>query len=395
MNAADGSAHHERIGEPYLLVLNVPLCWSNGRYWADPLWIKDLLLHLDYIDRLTLFCPIDRRAPPGDWAALDHPNLTIIDGGPSGWPALLALPRTAIRLNRAVARAAIIHTLVAGWPVPFGWLATPLARLRGRFLLIIIESSFWRAQPGASLRRRLSGWLQERINRACVNAADMALFTTDQYRRTLATRPRGASEITPASWLDDAHILSEQEARAKWRAKPDRLLFAGRLIEDKGVATLLAALEQCAVAVDLIGEGPLAEACRRLAARHPERIRLLAPVSYGAAFSELIDGYAGIVVPTLSDEQPRILFDAFARAVPAITSDTPANVELVGDPALGLLSARGDPAALAQAMTTALQDRPRLEAAGLRARAFATSRTHRAMHRDRARLLRRALDAWR
>lgn len=382
----------ERIAPPYLMALMLPLARCDGHFWADPLWAKDLLLHLNYIEQLILFCPVDAKAPPPDWVKLDHPGLTILPSGPSGRRALLALPLTTMRLAGAVRRATIVHTGVAGWPYPLGWIATPLARLRRRFLVVIIESSFWRAPPGAGPLKRAKAWLSERINRACVNRADVALFTTEQYRASLATRPRGLTAITPASWLDEAQVLSSDEVEARWAAKPDRLLFAGRLTREKGVDWLLAALERCDAAVDIVGEGELALACRAVAERHPNRIRVLAPVSYGDAFSDLLDGYVGIVVPTLSDEQPRILFDAFARGLPAIASDTAANVELVGDNGLGLLVPRNDPDALAGAITRALADRPGLHDMGRRARDFTATRTHEAMHRHRAALLAAALD---
>ena len=380
-----------RITVPYLLVLNIALARHDGRHWAPPLWAKDLLLHLDYIAHLTLFCPVDAERPPADWVALDHPGLTIVASGPSGRRGLIALPFTMWRLAGAVRRARIVHTGVAGWPLPLGWLAAPLARLFGRFLIIIIESSFWRAAPDAPFRKRASAAVHERIARACVNAADLALFTTDQYRRSLATHPRGVTQVTPASWLDADQVLSPSAAQASWQRKPARLLFAGRLTAEKGVACLLDAIERGDAAVDIVGEGELIDGCRAAAARHPDRVRLLAPVAYGSEFSALLDDYAAVILPTLTDEQPRILFDAFARALPVIASDTAANAEIVGGNNLGWLLPRGDAAALAEAMRAALADPAAMQAAGLRALAFCAAQTHEAMHRHRADLIAQTL----
>lgn len=379
-----------RLPQPYLLVINIALLRDGGRYWAEPLWAKDLLLHLDFIERLTLFCPVTAKAPPPNWVPVDHPRLTIVAGGAEGRRFFLDLPRTIARLDKAVRQAAIVHTGVGGWPLPRGWIATPLARRHRRFLMIIVESSFWRVPDSASLLKRTIAALKERICRACVNASDLALFTTEQYRRTLATHPRGTTGIAPASWLDNDQLLSVEDAQERWAQKEHRLLFAGRLTTEKGVACLLAALDQSDAPVDIVGDGALIEACRAMADRHPGRVRLLEPVSYGDAFSNLIDRYVAILVPTLSDEQPRVLFDAFARAVPVIASDTAANSEIVGENALGTLVPRGDASALAQAMTSAWRDVDALRATGMRALAFASDHTHRAMHAKRKVLIEEA-----
>ena len=56
--------------------------------------------------------------------------------------------------------------------------------------------------------------------------------------------------VTPATWLNADWILGDEEAVAAWSAKdgPVRLLFAARLIPDKGVAVLLSAIESALAA---------------------------------------------------------------------------------------------------------------------------------------------------
>jgi uncharacterized protein YciI len=75
-----------------------------------------------------------------------------------------------------------------------------------------------------------------------------------------------------ATWIDEQWVLSADEAHAAWHAKqgPMRLLFAGRFIDDKGVPTLLDALEiaseaGCDATVTLIGEAELRERCASFA----------------------------------------------------------------------------------------------------------------------------------
>ena len=110
--------------------------------------------------------------------------------------------------------------------------------------------------------------------------ADVRLFTSSAYLR--AFMPQGAAQayVTPATWVDDEWILSERGARDTWSSKqgPVRMLFAGRLIAEKGVFVLLSAIKLAAetgmnaeISIHPIGDGGLLEDCIAAAAN------LLAP----------------------------------------------------------------------------------------------------------------------
>ena len=187
------------VRTPYLLALNIPLKRHDGAFHADPSWAKDLLAHLDSIERLTLFCPVVDAAPDGD-VLVSHPRLRIVPFEARGrLRFLLALPTTLARLWREVGQAGLVHTGVAGWPWPIGWPASLFARVRGKPLVIVVESSFWRLAAGerAGLRRRIGAWLWERIARACLASADYAAFTQPDYRRTLPAPRAGGGVIAP------------------------------------------------------------------------------------------------------------------------------------------------------------------------------------------------------
>ena len=158
----DGGSFLIRV--PYLLALNVGLMRRDGRFYADPSWAKDLLAHLDAIERLILFCPVADATQAGD-VPIDHPRMRIVPfEGRGRGRFLLALPVTLARLWREVGQAELVHTGVAGWPWPIGWFASLFARMRGKPLAIVVESSFWRIAAGerAGLRRRIGARLWER-----------------------------------------------------------------------------------------------------------------------------------------------------------------------------------------------------------------------------------------
>lgn len=120
-------------------------------------------------------------------------------------------------------------------------------------------------------------------------------------------------------------------------------------------------------------------------------VRLLEPASYGAAFSALLDRYAAIVVPTISDEQPRLILAAFSRGLPVLASATSGNLQIVEQARTGLLYEPNDAEARAAVLTTAAADQARLRAMGETALQSMARRTHTAMHAVRAELIAAAL----
>ena len=122
------------------------------------------------------------------------------------------------------------------------------------------------------------------------------------------------------------------------------------------------------------------------------RLNVREPLPYGLPFYSLLREHDAIVVPSLTDEQPRVLFDALSQAVPVIGSDTGGVREVIAPEETGRLVPRGDVEGLAEAMFWALRNRPALRAMGLRGLELIRGRTHKAMHRSRGAIIRQALD---
>jgi hypothetical protein len=111
----------------------------------------------------------------------------------------------ALQLWRAIRKAELVHTGIAGWPIPYGWIATPIARLLRKKLIVIVESAPWRLAPGLprGMKARAMEWLYEGMARWCVSCSDLAIFTQEQYRRTLLARRPEIGHVIHASWIDD------------------------------------------------------------------------------------------------------------------------------------------------------------------------------------------------
>lgn len=402
------------VDEPYLLIS--PVCYSymapDGERYLDELWAKDLALHAEYLSQLTVAAPCIVGQVPDNAVRVGANRLlsriTYVDlPAPSRSlvGALASLPRVATRLWHAVSLAKIVHPGLVGWPVPIGWVGFLISKLRSRFILVTIESAPWRIPPGG--RAKINKWLRARIyeavNRCIVNAADLSFFTQEDYRRTLLAADAVHGHVIHASWINDADILSASEARAQWRGKAGptdirRFLFAGRLTREKGVDVLLLAARHlagrdCEVSIDIAGDGPMKAECEsaRAALGNGVELNLLGMTRYGPDFFALVRSYHAVLVPNLTDEQPRIVYDAYSQAIPILASDTPGLRSCVRDQVTGCLDPAGDAKQLADRIAWACRNVDQLGTMGLAGLEVARSLTHRFMHERRSAVLHEAL----
>jgi glycosyltransferase involved in cell wall biosynthesis len=394
------------IRRPYVLVTPISTYVDDaGGVWLERSWHRDLVAHLEYLVDLTLCAP---RLPKG--SEPDLVRLDLLHGSrlrfvhlptQTSWlGALLHFPRTLVAIWRAIGRAEIVHSHVHGWPYPLGWIANPIALLRKKHLLVVVESDWRLGTPGPGpIAEKLLQWnaLRSWIAKWSCRRAHLAIFTHTGYRDALLATPVARAHVAPAVWVNDADRLDASNAEAGWEAKlhePVRLLFAGRLVAAKGVGTLLAALRRldasgAKVHVDVLGRGEDREACLATATElHSVRLRVLEPVPYGAPFHDLLRRYHAVLVPSLTGEQPRILFDANSQAVSVIASGTAGIRPYVVDGETGQLLPAGDIAALASAIERAGRNAGDLCRMGLAALRSSRGFTHQSMHRRRSHLIR-------
>lgn len=401
MQGGEQTQRETRLPGAYLLATPIPIR-RDGDGWAVPqLWGKDLLLHLPHAREFTLAAPVTDALPPGE------PPMRIPSGVLRVVPlpamrsvlgTLLGMPITLPRLWREIGRASIVHCGIGGWPIPFGWFVAPMAKVRGKFLVVVVESAAWRSIPASErgVRRAklaLKRWIYETLGRRCVRMADAAFFTHSEYQASFPPRRPDPAHVLRASWIDDGDILDAGAAARVWDEKtvangPVRLAFVGRLTEAKGLLLLLEAVRRSPrVHLDVYGFGELEPACRD-AAKDP-RVRFMGTLPYGPEFFAAVRRYDALVVPSLTDEQPRIIYDAFSQAVPVLASATNGHRECITEGVNGRFFAVNDAAALVETLDRLRRDElRRLGVAGL---AAARENTHQAMHQRRAELILRAM----
>jgi len=392
----------------YLLVINIPFYRNAGAMLADHLWFKDLLGHLDYLEKLTIACPIIDDVPVENAVRLSSDsrfaavNIAALPAAGSLWAAALNLPRTTTRLWKAIRDADIVHTGLAGWPFPYGWLATPIAKILRKKLVIIVESAPWRLNSGRprTFKAVFLAWLYEALARWCLARSDLAIFTQENYRQTLLPNERARARIINASWIDEEVIISVERADEIWKKKmlssatEFSIVFVGRLDRQKGLLVLLDAIRLLAkknvpVRLDIVGAGDLEPVCRALSKelKDSTRVHVLGTVPYGLPFFELLRGYHALILPSISDEQPRIVYDAYSQALPVLASRTSGLEACIVENRTGWFVAPNSVDELCRMIERAAANAHDMESMGKEALRFARSMTHQNMHKDRHRLL--------
>jgi glycosyltransferase involved in cell wall biosynthesis len=367
-----------------------------------------LLEHLRYLKNFTLASPCKKQEPPEDAIALDNDPLfsgvQFIDlPSPKSFAqGIMLLPTTALLLWKAIGHADIVHSTVAGWPIPLGWLVTPIVKLQKKAYVLIVESAFWRLQPGipATIQERIRAYISEILNRWCVNNADLSIFTQEEYRKSLLTKRKDRGHVINASWIDAENIISQDDAIKIWRKKLSpstqelKILFAGRLVASKGVLILLEAMklldkENIPIKLDILGQGELFDECEKASKemKNSVEIRMRGTVPYIPTFFQLLQEYHAVVAPSISDEQPRIVYDAYSQAVPLLASDTDGLRDCIQHGKTGMLIRFNDPIALADLLKWSLQNMNQLESMGMTTLNVAHSLTHQKMHQKRWSLL--------
>lgn len=147
-------------------------------------------------------------------------------------------------------------------------------------------------------------------------------FTRDRLQQVRVPLP--AAKVLP-------NFLPEVEfAAAPPAAEPRQVLFAGRLVEEKGAATAIEAAARAGVPLAIAGSGPQERPLRDLASRLAANVRFLGRLGPG----ELADARrasAFSVLPSRWDEPcPYAAIESMAAGIPVLGSAVGAMAEVVG-----------------------------------------------------------------
>jgi glycogen(starch) synthase len=222
---------------------------------------------------------------------------------------------------------------------------------------------------------RHQGWLPGPLNRGIhsiewwLTYEARRVVTCSAYMRWEVTRlfelPPEKVDVLP-NGVDTGRwkVAPEQvaAARRRWAGTGPLLAYGGRLVHEKGVQDLLAAVPRLrrrhpGLRLVVAGTGPAAASLREQAST----LRLRRAVSFagfvpGAELAALLAAADCAVVPSRYEPFGLVALEAAAAGTPVAAADVGGLAEIVADGRTGVRFAPGDPAALAAAVERVLAD---------------------------------------
>lgn len=371
---------------------------SSGRFYCDPLWAKDLKLHLLYIRDFRMCCPVIHSNDVQGLEDITECGITKYfelrkDYG-FGSVAKNLLPNL-VGVIKACRGASIVQSGAAGWAFPLSFYLFLLRPFFSFQWVMLIESSVWMLAKGEKItfRKFISHHVHRIILSSCFRQADARIFTQSFYRMFFLNDDTARTLITPATWIDTNNLVSPDMVRkrsANREGKTLQMIFPARLVEDKGVFVLFDAIDHlnnlgANVDITIMGSGNLANDCKTFALKESRSVKVTfrEPVEYGEDFFNVLCGYDVVLVTNLKEEQPRIIFDAFSQGLGVIASDTSGILDIVKDGENAVIFKRGDPIGLANAICHVIERPHLILQMGLNGLKYVDGKTHFQMHLDR------------
>jgi glycosyltransferase involved in cell wall biosynthesis len=394
------------INNPYVLFIRIPLVKnSDGHIYCDPLWEKDLRLHLNYIEKFGICCPIVYQDNTEGLIEISDLNIQWFFALKQDYgymSILLNIIPNFITVIKACFKAKIVHSEGAGWAFPLSFYLLLLRPFFSFKWVILIESSFWMHEQGEkwTLRKLVNHYIHKFLLRQCVRLADAKIFTQSFYKKYFLGDSDEHTLINPATWIDKKNILNAETVKYRFSNRKDttlKIIFPSRLIADKGVYIVLEAInklhvEKQSLHITIMGAGELEQECINFIKHYNGNVDVIfmKTIEYGTQFFNMLTQYDYVLVPIIKQEQPRIIFDAFSQGVPVIGSDTP-GIRDITNKDNAILFRRGDSSDLAETLNMILKNHSISLDMGLAGLEYVAEKTHFQMHKDRENFLNRIL----
>lgn len=287
--------------------------------------------------------------------------------------------RDSWQLFRLVRRGNIVHSHSVQDPTFVAWRQVMFAiatRLRGAKMVLHNHAFRIYMEPAGTysvgIAHRVAYWLLDKL---CV--ANVLLTTA------------GIPNLRPLMPRIDFPVISNSVRvsdvdPARPGAQPPTLIVVGEIIEQKGISTLVAALDQLkstGVAdwnLEIIGNNE--------PGTDPDRDRMLSLIEKSGLASSMtgplpkeevlkhLSAADIFVFPTKVEGQPFALMEAMSAGLAIIASDIPTIAAMVTDEETGVLVPVDDAAALSEALRQLIEDPQRRVALGQASREVATER---------------------
>jgi len=227
----------------------------NNNLFAYGPYAREIDIWADLFPQVTIAAPLRNKKPPSDCLAFRHTNIKIDPQLERGGDTrkekakqIFSLPFLLVNLSMAMNKADAIQVRCPG---NLGLLGVLLAPLFSRYRVAKYAGQ-WNGYPGESLSNRLQRFL----------------LSSSWWKSPVLVYghwPKQPKHITPffTSMMSQVQVSHAQaSARTKGRVNdPLRLLYSGRLVPEKHVEVLIAAMEILSnrgmnFLFKIVGDGP-------------------------------------------------------------------------------------------------------------------------------------------
>jgi glycosyltransferase involved in cell wall biosynthesis len=261
---------------------------------------------------------------------------------PRLWRALEMPARHRREFRRCAVHRVFQVTGVIPALIARAWWGTPFVTTYG----------FWYARLARVGPSALAKRVLERLG---LRLAAGVIVTTEELRRHVAT----------VAAPDRIHLIPNGVDLARFspgerrRSHRDRILYVGRLSEEKNLSTLIRAVRALRQRIEgrlvMIGSGPLRGALEAEARAAGVPVEFPGVVDH-QLLPEWLRAADVFALPSFTEGHPKALIEAMAAGVPCVASDCPGNRALVKDGDTGLLFDPRDSQHLATLLERVLTD---------------------------------------
>ncbi len=311
-----------------------------------------------HFDEVTVFAPVTRRATNYRGCPLARGNVRVVElpDFDTHVQAARHLPALARTFAREIERVDVVNCRNTA---PFGYLLYHFGRRHDVGFFYHFTSDPWEI---LTLGPKYRGWygrmarlaygLDWRIQRHVMRRTYSFVNGRLPYERLRRVTDR--VELVISSTLEPGDLTRRTERPLH---RPVRLLYVGYLKHMKGLAYLIAAVDELLdrgqdVELHLVGAGPEEAGLRAVVrARGLEaRVVFHGYVPLGPELNRHYDEADVFVFPSLSEGSPRVVLEALAHSLPVVSTAVGSVPDLIRDGESGLIVPRSNAAALADAV---------------------------------------------
>jgi len=383
----------------YVIVIHIPFAITEeGCYAVDTLWGWDLEAYCTsgFFNDLLIVGPRDYDYDKEKYPFVFNKGANISFYNLYSWKNTISsvdtglvsrvrrlvefieqLPAITWKLWNEMRSWDVIHSNPIFYP-PVGILANILGYFRGKKRVFVFDADIAsvmelqirsESKPKALLLMLLKTIYSITV-RFCVRTSQVTIVLGN----ALFERYRSSGNVfmVHASWVRERDIVSAQELEEKLSELGGsnlRLMLASSLIRQKGVeyaieaARILVKEMRIGASLDIYGQGAMRSMLGDLVERYGLSgvVRFKGVIPYGDQFYAALRTHDCLLIPNLTGELPRVLFDALANGAAVIASNIEAINAVVSDGQNALLVRPGDASEIAGGVKNLDEDRELLK----------------------------------